>query len=229
MISAKLGLLVQRVIFWENTLTLQSTTVPPTTGQPPTGLIVVLHGWGANAQDLAPLTSLLQLPDYQFILPNAPFPHPYASTGRAWYDFQRNNDGLAVSRQQLSEWLQSLEQKTQIPLSRTILCGFSQGAAMTLDVGLNVPFAGLIALSGYLHPITQLTNQAIPPVLIVHGRQDSVVPLSAAQNARDSLIKLGVSVEYQEFDMGHEVRPAALERVRSFILEAMMQSTKKAS
>lgn len=100
---------------------------------------------------------------------------------------------------------------------------------MTLDVGLNVPFAGLIALSGYLHPITQLTNQAIPPVLIVHGRQDSVVPLSAAQNARDSLIKLGVSVEYQEFDMGHEVRPAALERVRSFILEAMMQSTKKAS
>ena len=209
-------------------MSLNVITVPPSTGKEPVGLIVTLHGWGANAQDLAPLVPFLNLPDFQFMLPDAPFPHPYTSVGKMWYDLSnQQHQGYQESRQMLIQWLQSLESSTGVPLSRTILSGFSQGAAMTLDVGLSLPLAGLVALSGYLHPISYPENSKFPPVLIVHGRQDSVVPLKAAVNARDKLTELGVSVEYHEFDMAHEIRPDVLPVIRNFVLGVMSQTSQK--
>jgi phospholipase/carboxylesterase len=194
-------------------------------------LLVILHGWGANAQDVAALATYLNLPDYQFLFPDAPFPHPYSSMGKMWYSFPsdysffnrpefRQQPELAQSRSQLVSWLRSLEATTGIPLDRTILGGFSQGGAMTLDVGPELPLAGLIVLSGYLHaPLEPFDASAAPPVLIVHGRQDSVVPLTAAQKARDSLSALGVSVRYYEEDMGHEIQPIILSHLQSFVEE----------
>ncbi|GAX44052.1 phospholipase/carboxylesterase [Tolypothrix sp. NIES-4075] len=194
-------------------------------GQVPKGLIVTLHGWGANADDLASLSPFFNLPSYQFIFPNAPFPFPNSSFGRAWYDLRMENmyQGLAESRQILIDWLQSLESSTGVPLSRTILSGFSQGGAMTLDVGLTLPLAGLICMSGYLHPgagtnVETRNFASLPPVLITHGRQDTVVPLQAALRAKETLESLKVAVEYHEFDMGHEIRPEMLEIVRNFVV-----------
>lgn len=198
---------------------LDVISVPPTSGNSPKGILVALHGWGANAQDLVTLAPFLQLPDYQLFFPNAPFPHPHAPGGRAWYALERENyAGLEDSRQRLREWLLSLESSTGIPLSKTILGGFSQGGAMTLDVGLNLPLAGLCSLSGYLHAEPKAENAPFPPILIVHGRQDGVVRLEAAQKARDILIALGAFVDYAEFDMGHEVTPVVLNVMQRFIL-----------
>jgi len=140
-----------------------------------------------------------------------------------WYDlYSKDYQGLTSSRQQLKNWLESLESSTGVPLSRTILSGFSQGGAMTLDVGLTLPLAGLISLSGYLHSkLESATGESLPPVLLVHGKQDQVVPLAAAWQARDSLTALGVKLKYQEFDMGHEIRPPVLALMRSFVLDVM--------
>jgi phospholipase/carboxylesterase len=194
--------------------------VSPNTGQTPTGLIVTLHGWGANAQDVASLLPFVNLPDYEFLFPNAPFPHPHAANGRAWYELRTENiyHGLDTSRQLLIDWLLSMESNTGIPLSRTILSGFSQGGAMTLDVGLTLPLAGLVVMSGYLHPtVTTINKQAeFPPALIMHGRQDQVVTLQAALKAKETAESLGVAVEYHEFDMGHEINPRMLELLQNF-------------
>lgn len=209
-------------------MSLKVITVPPTAGKEPVGLIVALHGWGANNKDLASLVPFLNLPDYQFLFPEAPFPHPYTSIGRMWYDLSNGqHQGYQESRTLLTDWLKSLESSTGVPLSRTILSGFSQGAAMTLDVGLSLPLAGLVALSGYLHPISSPANGNFPPVLIVHGRQDSVVPLKAAVSARDNLKALGVSVQYHEFDMAHEIRPEVLPLIRNFVMEVTSQTSQK--
>ncbi|GAC1459966.1 MAG: dienelactone hydrolase family protein [Chamaesiphon sp.] len=207
-------------------LSLSVISVPPATGKPPKGLIVGLHGFGANAQNVASLAPLLHLPDYQFLFPDAPFPNPHVPGGRMWYAFnqlqespeQRYQD-LAESQRLLSDWLKSLENTTGIPLNRTILSGFSQGGAMTLDVGLALPLAGLAVLSGYLHPSSQSMKMEhiFPPVLIVHGRQDSLVPLSSAQSARNTLTALGVAVQYHEFDMGHEIRQEVLDMIQNFV------------
>ncbi|MBE8965155.1 alpha/beta hydrolase [Nostocales cyanobacterium LEGE 12452] len=205
-------------------MSLQAITVPTATSQPPAGLIVTLHGWGANAEDVASLLPLLNLPDYQFVLPNAPYPYPYSPIGRAWYDLRVENmyQGLAESRQLLTDFLESLESTTGIPLSRTILSGFSQGGAMTLDVGSKLPLAGLVVMSGYLHPeALTAANSGIPPTLITHGRYDEVVPLKAALKAREALKSLEVAVEYHEFDMGHEIDPKTLEVLRNFVVNTI--------
>ncbi|MFQ4145938.1 alpha/beta hydrolase [Chlorogloeopsis sp. ULAP02] len=199
--------------------------IPPRTGEAPEGLIVTLHGWGANAEDVASFAPFLNLPNYQFVFPNAPYPYPYSPGGRAWYDLSMENmyEGLSQSRQLLIDWLQSLESITSVPLSRTILSGFSQGGAMTLDVGSKLPLAGLVVMSGYLHPgaIADVETQnltALPPVLIMHGKYDQVVPLQAAVRARDTLELLGTRVHYHEFDIGHEIRPDMLELIRNFVI-----------
>ncbi|MBD2195936.1 MULTISPECIES: alpha/beta hydrolase [Calothrix] len=206
------------------TQTLEFISVPPDSDQAPLGLIVTLHGWGASADDVAGLLPYFDLPDYQFAFPNAPYPYPYAATGRAWYDLREENmyQGLTESRQILTDWLLSLESVTGVPLSRTVLSGFSQGAAMTLDVGLNLPLAGLVAMSGYLHPEAgKVAKDTFPPTLITHGRQDEVVPLSAAVKAKATLEALGVPLQYQEFDMGHEIGLQVLELLRNFIINAI--------
>lgn len=209
-------------------LSLEFIQVPPTTGKVPKGLIVALHGWGANAEDLASLAPFLNLPDYQFLFPNAPFPHPYSPMGRAWYDLSTENmyKGLAESRQLLTDWLLSLESSTGVPLSRTVLSGFSQGGAMTLDVGLKLPLAGLVVMSGYLHPgavpDATSTTTASPPVLIMHGRYDQVVPLRAALKAKETLELLEIAVQYYEFDMGHEIQLPMLELIRNFVVNTQV-------
>jgi phospholipase/carboxylesterase len=198
-------------------MSLQSITIPPKNDQPAEKLLVMLHGWGANLYDLAPLANMLDLPGYQCIFPNAPFPHPQVPEGRAWYSLETQDYlGLTESRKMLFNWLNSLENETKIPLSNTFLAGFSQGGAMTLDVGLELPLAGLCSLSGYLHSQPQIKTN--PPVLIIHGTQDQVVPIQAAQNAKTQLTKLGLNIQYQEYNMGHEIIPDAINLLRQFIL-----------
>ncbi|RAM52882.1 MAG: alpha/beta hydrolase [Hapalosiphonaceae cyanobacterium JJU2] len=207
-------------------LSLEFIQVPQRTGKSPKGLIVALHGWGANAEDLTSLAPYLNLPDYQLLFPNAPFPHPHSPIGRAWYDLSAENmyEGLTQSRQLLTDWLLSLESSTGVPLSQTILSGFSQGGAMTLDVGLKLPFAGLIVMSGYLHPGAAETSLAtsLPQVLIMHGRYDQVVPLPAALNAKQTLESQGIRVQYYEFDTGHEIQLPMLELVRNFVINTQV-------
>lgn len=141
--------------------------------------------------------------------------------GKAWYDLRAENmyEGLTQSRQLLTDFLQSLESTTGVPLSRTLLSGFSQGGAMTLDIGSKLPLAGLVVMSGYLHPDAISTTQSsIPPTLILHGRNDEVVPLQAALKAQETLKTLKASVEYHEFNAGHEINPEMIELSRKFIL-----------
>ena len=199
---------------------------------PAQGLLVLLHGWGANAQDVAALVQYINLPQFSFAFPNAPFAFPYSPTGRMWYDLPedyaffsqpdfRQQPQLQTSRQSLLNWLHSLESSTGISLARTVLAGFSQGGAMTLEVGLDLPVAALMVLSGYAHAPLVLPGNEIAPVLIVHGSADQVVPLAAAQQVRDSLKQAGRLVQYHEIKMGHEIQPVVLKLMQSFIEETV--------
>lgn len=199
----------------------------------PQGVIVALHGWGANAEDLAGLAPVINLPNYSMLFPQAPFDHPHVDGGKMWYDFQNpsknsNSTQLQESRSQLQAYFASLAEMN-IPI---FLLGFSQGGAMTLDIGLDPNFqlnlAGLISLSGYLHPNIPQTAIA-SPILIIHGTRDSVVPIIAAQSAKTTLTKLGAKVTYAEFQMGHEINLEAIALVRKFILENSHENSSKNS
>lgn len=199
-------------------MSLNAIFIAPTGGKIPQSLLIMLHGWGAHAEDLAPLASMLSLGDCQLIFPNAPFPHPEVSGGRAWYALKTlDYQGLSQSQNLLQNWLFSLENQTGIPLSRTILAGFSQGGAMSLDVGLQLPLAGICSLSGYLHFQPQATQFPCSPILITHGIQDMVVPIQAAREAKDVLTDMGAMVEYHELNGGHEISSTTLTILQGFI------------
>lgn len=200
-------------------MTLESIAFPPASRKPAAGLVVVLHGYGANCHDLAGMAKFLNLPDYYFLFADAPYAYPYGGAGRMWYNLEQPSPlELANSRQHLLDWLQSLAETTGIPLEKTILGGFSQGGFMTLEVGLNLPLAGLVVLSGYLHPQPRPDRPSFPPVLLIHGQQDAVVPLTAAHKTRDTLNSWGVEVDYHEFPMGHEINTPSLELMHNFVI-----------
>lgn len=205
-------------------MTLKYISVPPTT-TPAKGTIVMLHGWGANAEDAAYFTGLINLDEYHCIFPEGPFDHP-APGGKMWYGFPpefsfsgewTHLPQLQSSRSLLLDFLTNLPNLTGIPLEQTILGGFSQGGAMTIDVGFELPLAGRMILSGYRHcPIAPITDSS--PVLMVHGAIDPVVPLVAATETRDRLIQAGAKLTYQEYPtMGHEVSQTVLEEMDRFI------------
>jgi phospholipase/carboxylesterase len=213
-------------------MSLKLIQIPPT-ASPSIGTVVVLHGWGANAPDAAYFTQMLELANILLILPEGPWQHPFSIEGRMWYglpdplesfDFEADlsaDPELQASRSQLLELLQLLPEKTGIPLERTILGGFSQGSAMAIDLAfdasLTLPLAGLMVLSGYKHK-SLAGIQSNLPVLMVHGKQDPVVPLKAAQQTHAAIMATGATVQYEEFDnMGHEVSLAVLDRMKTFI------------
>ncbi len=223
-----------------NQQTLDANAVMPSNGEQPQYLLVMLHGWGANYQDLAPLAQMLNLPGFACLFPNAPFPHPQVPGGRAWYDLENMPfcKQLTRSRELLINWLSSLEATTRVPLQRTIMAGFSQGGAMTLDVGLTFPMLSLCSMSGYLHyepkansitdtvarsliintnNITRSYPSKLSPALIIHGKQDPVVPIQAGRQAKEKLTAMGVDVQYYEFNMGHEIPLPALEVFQNYI------------
>lgn len=189
-------------------------------------LLLGLHGWGANAQDLAVLADYLSLPGYHMVFPDAPFPHPSAIGGCMWYSFPIGWDfqtpynfeqqaDLQESRQQLKDWFIQITQETGISLAQTVLAGFSQGGAMAMDIGFQLPLAGVLVLSGYLHSPPK-PHPNLGPVLMVHGRQDPVVPIQKAHAARDALVNQNINLTYQEFDMGHDISPLVLQQIESF-------------
>ena len=188
--------------------------------------LVLLHGWGADADDLLELGELLVGPQVQVVALRAPLSHP-AGMGRQWYDLQQPGwPQLPQARADLLRRLQALERS--LPLCSTVLLGFSQGAAMALDVACGhgdsqapLPLAGVIACSGYPHPDWQSGVQKPQSqdldVLLTHGEQDPVVPHGASVEL-ERLLKLGgARVELISFSGGHTIDPDLFGPMRSFM------------
>ena len=211
-------------------MTLSALDLPSPSDQFPRGLVILLHGWGANAQDLADLSSAFQLPGVRFVLPDAPFPHPYSPSGRMWYDLESQHwNGLRESKRLLSQWLDECIETSGLLANQVILAGFSQGGAMALDVGLERSLAGLVIFSGYLHPQLEQQYQDKAPqthsVLILHGQQDAVVPYQAAIQVNSMLDRLSIKSElFCLPTMGHQISTAAVQQARSFILSTLTQN-----
>ncbi|SRR5581483_3076006 len=184
-------------------------------------LVVVLHGRGADANDLSDLAPYLG-EDYRFVFPNAPKPFqpmPGYSFGYTWFDgWPADHMSLTASRKLLLQFLREITARYPAPPGKVVLSGFSQGGLMSIDAGFRteVELAGIVVMSGALY------EQDLPPfrrlpVLITHGTEDDVIPILAAQRARSVLEEQGVDVEYHEFLMGHQVSEESMRTVASFL------------
>ena len=186
--------------------------------------LVLLHGWGADADDLFELGELLVGPDLSVVALRAPLPHP-AGQGRQWYDLQQPGwPQLPAARADLRRRLLALD--ADLPLTRTGLLGFSQGAALALDVATTdggLPLAGVIGCSGYPHP--DWRPGACPteerhrqtPVLLTHGELDPVVPYAASEELQRQLKESGREVDLLGFAGGHTIDAGLFPARRGFL------------
>ena len=182
--------------------------------------IILLHGWGADADDLLPVGKAIihnLFIEFELISLRAPTCRS-KDTGRQWYGlFPPNWSEAEIAVDKLVDTLKEFD-KNKISLKKTILFGFSQGAAMVLDAGLRLDLGLVIACSGYSHPKwNPIKNN---PVLLSHGIQDEVVPINAS---REISIKLGKATnsnhDLHEYDCSHTIHPDFIEIIRLKIKE----------
>lgn len=170
-----------------------------------TGIVVFLHGYGADGADLLGLADVLapHLPGVVFIAPDAPEPCRGGGFGRQWFPIPRMDGssqaeadaGIDAATADLNAFLDARLAEEGLPPDRLVLVGFSQGAMMSLHAAPRraKEVAGIVAISGRLLRPEALRAEAVvkPPILLVHGDQDPVVPFESMAIAADVLVKAG--------------------------------------
>ncbi len=194
-------------------------------------LMVLLHGYGSDGNDLIGLAKYWQtaLPDFLFVAPNAPEKCPMNPTGYQWFDLDTNREmsrltGSEKARPVLESFFEELWKQSKISSKDTFVVGFSQGAMMALDVGLRMDEAplGIISFSGGLIGPDDWENKIKikPPICLVHGEADDVVPVSMSINSRQRLEKIGIDCAMQiEPGLGHTISVEGLGFALAFIRE----------
>lgn len=178
--------------------------------QPVKHAVIFLHGLGSNGQDLIGLAPFMSphLPDTAFFAPNAPLAMNFTADGYQWFEYwDRTPLQIMADIQQavplLIDYVSDICARFDLETENIVLCGFSQGTMMSLHVGLRhiENLGGIVGFSGMLlSPETLGSEQLpeLPPVLLVHGMQDPVVPFLASQQAEAALMFLGGDVALVE-------------------------------
>ncbi len=175
--------------------------------QTATHRIILIHGWGADADDLLTLgkeiTEKIDL-DFEVISLRAPGLHP-SGQGRQWYELYPHDwNGAEIEVNKLIITLKKFN-TDQISLRKTILLGFSQGAAMAIDAGFKVNLGLIVSCSGYPHP-SWFLGEKCPPLIVSHGLFDDVVPIEASRTIYKKVkSKSSKLCEFIEFDGFHQI------------------------
>ena len=182
-------------------------------------LLLLIHGYGSNEEDLFSFAT--ELPDdYYIVSARAPYNMQYGSN--AWYainfDADQNkfsdNDQAKTSRDLIAKFIDELVANYTIDASHVTLIGFSQGTILSYAVALSHPkkVQRVVAMSGYINPEivednylkNSFTNLKI---FVSHGTVDQVIPVEWGRKAQPFLENLGIETTYKEYPVGHGVSP----------------------
>jgi phospholipase/carboxylesterase len=212
---------------------LDGPRLAPRSG-PARQLVVFLHGYGADGNDLIEIGRAWQqvLPQAAFVSPHAPEPCGQAPVGRQWFPltFRDPNErwiGVNKAAPALERFLEAELARHKLPPSALALVGFSQGTMMALHIGLRRPVApaAIVGYSGLLVLPPELNAEAIaaeiktrPPVLLVHGDGDDLIPVQALFQAAQGLAALEVPVEWHlSTGIGHGIDAEGLRHGGEFL------------
>ena len=200
--------------------------------------VIWLHGLGADGHDFESVAQALRFPpplSIRYVLPHAP-ELPVTINGGyqmpAWYDILRLGEERQFNRAQLEASAREVhklidrEIERGVKSEKILLAGFSQGGAVIYQAGLTYPakLAGLLGLSTYFptaDTIAMSPAQSGVPVLICHGSEDQVVPITMARNSRRSLETLGLSPAFRSYVMAHAVCQEELQDIAAFFQQCL--------
>lgn len=209
----------------------------------PSAAVIWLHGLGADGNDFVPIIPQLNLsecPAIRFVFPSAPSMAVTVNGGYvmpAWYDITERNinaredlAGIHKSAAAISELIDR-EASRGIAYENIVLAGFSQGCAMSLQLGLRFPhrLAGIMALSGYLPLANSLALErsnanSNTPIFMAHGVWDAVITPERAEASADILEKLGYQVDWNTYPMEHSLHPDELVDISRFLTAVLGKS-----
>jgi phospholipase/carboxylesterase len=211
-------------------MALDGPIIAPARG-PATHLVVLVHGYGADGQDLIGLAQHWQglLPTVAFAAPNAPARIP-GGPGYQWFPISRIDPhemqkGVEAAGPALDTYLDAELARLNLPPERLALAGFSQGTMLSLHLGLRrkVKPAAIVGFSGLLAgpvPASEGGSE-IPPILLTHGDSDQVIPPQAMFLAASQLGRAGAAVQWHLAPgMGHGIDPEGLMLAGGFLAMA---------
>jgi len=199
-------------------------------------LVIVLHGYGADGNDLLGLADPLQahMPDTTFIAPDAPNKCSGNPFGYEWFPIpwldgsseQAATDAMAQSVLDINAFIDAAMADEAVTPAETILLGFSQGTMMSLEIAPRraAPLAGVVGFSGRLLNPETLGAETLcrPPVLLVHGDEDPMVPFASMAEAADELTKAGFAVlTHVSKGTAHGIAPDGLGGALQFMVEKL--------
>ena len=202
---------------------------PPATGAAPAHIVLLLHGYGADGDDLIGLAPAWApaMPDTLFVSPHAPFPCEGAPFGRQWFGIYGRDDemrlaGLRAASAMVDAFIDDLLDETGLPPAALTLAGFSQGTMLALHTGPRraEPLAGILGYSGRLLAPELLAGEVRSrlPVALVHGERDELVPYSSMAEAAVALEQAGFAVEtHGRPGLGHGIDPAGMQAGLAFM------------
>lgn len=200
-------------------------------------LVVFLHGLGADGRDLIDIGREWQtwLPDAAFAAPHAPDPYDGAPVGRQWFpltfqDPAESWRGVNQAAPGLNAFLDAELARHDLPGSKLALVGFSQGTMMALHVGLRrdaspaaiVGYSGLMVLEGGKGPESlAAATRARPPILLVHGDRDEVVPVEMLYVSKEILAAAGMPCQWHlSHGLSHGIDEEGLRQGGIFLTQA---------
>ena len=194
-------------------------------------MVVLLHGFGANMDDLAGLCPAINPEGYVYICPNAPLSVEIGMgmAGYAWTPpgDNRTADDIDEAESLLAGLIEEVTAQYDVRPGNMILGGFSQGGMMTYRYGLPNPqlFAGIMALSTRVPDADEmrkrLPEKRTQPIFISHGHLDQMISIEEGQGSRDFLEAEGYRPEYREYAMGHEISQEVLSDVVTWIRKVL--------
>ncbi|MPY69610.1 MAG: phospholipase [Alphaproteobacteria bacterium] len=201
----------------------------PVSGGAPKRMVILLHGYGANGDDLIGLAPAFAqvLPDAVFVAPNAPWRCEMSPMGYQWFDVWDQN--TADRLRQLRETAEIADAFIDAALEEhgladkdLVLCGFSQGTMLSLHVGLRRPrpCAGILGYSGRLEAPETLAGEIVsrPPAMLIHGEQDELLAVALMDAAAARLRECGVKVETHRCPgLGHGIDPDGIRLGAGFL------------
>lgn len=211
---------------------VNGASLKPRSGTAPKKIVLLLHGFGSSGTDMISLAPQWQeaLPDTLFLAPHAPQRCRVMGAGYQWWGLSGFAPsalaaGAASAAPAIDAFIDRKLAQYELTEADLALVGFSQGAMMALHVGLRRPraVAAIVGYSGMLAGTLGLAHDASPkpPVLLVHGTADPVVPIAALHMSESELKRLGVDVTtHISYGVGHSVDPVGLRLGRDFIAEA---------
>mgnify|MGYP001181156212 FL=1 len=203
-------------------------------------LVVFVHGYGADGNDLLSLADPLaeHMPDTVFYAPNAPHKCQMNSMGYEWFPIpwidgsteEAANVSMDDAAQMFDEWLTEIMEAESVTAAQTFLVGFSQGTMMSLHVGprRTEKLAGIIGFSGRLLRPSELNEvQTKPPILLIHGDADEVVPPVSMPEAAEALEEAAFEVfTHVSKGTGHGIAPDGLSLSLQFMIEMFAKAAK---